>query len=117
MRKSRTSVPPLDVCPENPVIKRKAGRPKKSPSGDFRYVLQLVRLGFSDNDIKNKLDVTDRTWMRWLAENDNREQLKAWRAETELGAHQALYDQSINRRTVGALNLYLDRIEGAHRRK
>jgi hypothetical protein len=37
------------------------------------------------------------------------------RAETELGAYQALYDEAIGRRKVGALGLYLDRIEAAHR--
>jgi hypothetical protein len=116
MGKSRTSVPPLDVSPDNPILARKRGRPRKNPTGtDFQYVLQLVRLGFSDIDIVKKLDVTKRTWLRWLAENDNRERLLKARADTELGAHQALYDEAVNRRKVGALNLYLDRIESAHR--
>jgi hypothetical protein len=118
MRKGKKTPapPPLDVCPENPIIKRKVGRPRKNPTGtDFAYVLQLVRLGFSDGDIKKKLDITDRTFLRWLAENDNRETLRRVRAETELAAYQALRDQAVVKRKVGALGLYLDRIEAAHR--
>jgi hypothetical protein len=114
----RAPAPPvIDVCPENPVIPRKPGRPRKNPTGaSFAYVEQLARLGFSDTDIMRKLDITSRTWLRWLAEGDNRMTLRRTRAETELGAYQALQDQALNKRKVGALGLYIDRIESAHRK-
>lgn len=85
-----------EPCAESPIVKRRRGRPRKVPGGEFRYCLKLAALGISDKGIREKLQISYRSWMRWLAEEDNRHQLQRVRSNALAQQDESMYRAALN---------------------
>jgi hypothetical protein len=107
------ALPVIDSPPENPVVKRKPGRPKKIDYG-FDYVLGLARIGLSDVEIATKLKLSKTTWFRYLADDGNREKLEAIRAAGKDDVKSAVYERAIHG-DVGAARLSMEWLREAGR--
>jgi transposase len=92
------------------------------PSGasSFSYIIQLAGIGMKDAEIREKLNVSERNWYRWLARTDddgveNRVRLLRATVAAVSKTHQAMFDAAINGK-VGAARELLARL-GAYGRK
>jgi hypothetical protein len=88
-------LPVIDSPPENPIVKRKPGRPRKDECG-FNYVLGLARIGLSDAEIQKKLSMSRATWYRLLAQGANHEALNAIRVSGKDDVKSAIFERALH---------------------
>jgi hypothetical protein len=105
--------PAVDAPPENPIIPRKSGRPRKLRYG-WNYVLDLAHVGLTDMQIRERLGMGRATWFKYLAEDSNREKLQAIRIAGKDDVRVAIYERACHG-DVGAARLALEWLSEAGR--
>ena len=75
---------------------KRPGRPSRRAALDLAQVEKLARRGWTDEEMAEFFGVSDRTWYRWKADDEQFCQaLKEWKDEADARVERALYERAL----------------------